>query len=157
MKTRSFTDTEFINAVAASKSVRQVLRLLNLKPAGGNYQTVRTIVKELNVDISHFTGQLWSKGKTLSPKRSIDDYLSNQQPIQSNKLRLRLIREKVLDHVCSSCGLNIWMGKPIPIELDHIDGNTQNNHLQNLRLLCPNCHAQTSNYRGKNIGAYPNP
>ena len=157
MKTRSFTDTEFINAVAVSKSVRQVLILLNLKQAGGNYQTVRKLVKELNVDISHFTGQLWSKGKTLHPKRAIEDYISNKHPISSHHLRKRLIKEGFFDHVCSRCGMNTWMGMPIPIELHHLDGNHQNNHLQNISLLCPNCHAQTPYYRGKNIGAYPNP
>jgi 5-methylcytosine-specific restriction endonuclease McrA len=47
--------------------------------------------------------------------------------------------------------LSSWLNQPIPLELDHIDGNNQNNQLNNLRLLCPNCHAQTSNYRGKNI------
>jgi hypothetical protein len=103
------------------------------------------------LDISHFTGQRWNKGCTFSPKRDIQDYLTNKQPIQSNKLKKRLIKENFFDEICSSCLLEVWMGQPIPLELDHINGNHDDNQLINLRLLCPNCHAQTDNYRGKNI------
>ncbi len=53
---------------------------------------------------------------------------------------------------CEICNLSEWMGKVIPIELDHIDGNSENNIKENLRLICPNCHAQTETYKGKNVG-----
>jgi hypothetical protein len=53
---------------------------------------------------------------------------------------------------CEACGLSEWQGKPIPIELDHIDGNSDNNSEGNLRLICPNCHAQTETYKGANVG-----
>lgn len=59
-------------------------------------------------------------------------------------------------HKCEVCTLEVWQGKQIPIELDHIDGNPENNDLENLRLICPNCHAQTSTYRGKNVGKIQN-
>ena len=94
---------------------------------------------------------LWNKGKKFPPRRPIEDYLSNKQIIQSNKLKQRLIKEKILEHKCHNCNNTQWLDKPIPIELHHIDGNGSNNNLSNLQLLCPNCHAQTDNYRGKNI------
>jgi Zn finger protein HypA/HybF involved in hydrogenase expression len=53
---------------------------------------------------------------------------------------------------CAVCGLSEWMGKPIPLDLDHVDGNADNNTLENLRLICPNCHAQTETYKGANAG-----
>jgi hypothetical protein len=63
--------------------------------------------------------------------------------------KLVLIKER--GHVCESCGNSKWMGKDIPIQLEHIDGNNNNNIKENLKLLCPNCHAQTDTYCGKNI------
>jgi hypothetical protein len=67
----------------------------------------------------------------------------------------RLLKSYLLDchgRRCEVCGIREWMGKPAPIELDHKDGNPTNNDLTNLRLICPNCHAQTDFYKGRNIG-----
>lgn len=71
---------------------------------------------------------------------------------QSNQLRIRLLKENIMRPICSSCNLKTWIGQPIPLELDHINGVNDDNRLVNLRLLCPNCHALTNNYRGKNWG-----
>ena len=85
--------------------------------------------------------------------RPIEDYLSNRVPMQSDKLKSRLISEKVLEPVCAKCGLAYWMQQDIPLELDHIDGDHNNNKKSNLQLICPNCHAQTDTYRVKKEGA----
>lgn len=69
----------------------------------------------------------------------------------SHRLRLRLIRKGVKEHRCESCGLSVWLGQPIQLELDHIDGDHKNNELSNLRLLCCNCHAQTHTWRGRKL------
>lgn len=66
----------------------------------------------------------------------------------------RLINERGLK--CEICKLTDWCGTSIPIELDHIDGNPENSSKDNLRLICPNCHAQTETYRGKNMGKVQN-
>ena len=144
------TDAEFIDAVKSSNSIREALIKLNLKAAGGNYECFHKRVKELNISIDHFTDpKVWNKGKKFGPKRSLEQYL-NGVPIQSHKLKLRLISEGVKEHKCEECGITQWRGQPTPIELDHINGNHQDNRLENLRLLCPNCHAQTDTYRGRN-------
>ena len=80
----------------------------------------------------------------------LKDYLENSQDIQSNKVRLKLLKEGYKEYKCECCGLTEWMGKPIPLELHHIDGNHHNNTIENYSLLCPNCHALTDSYRGKN-------
>jgi hypothetical protein len=58
----------------------------------------------------------------------------------------------IRERKCEVCGITEWMGRPAPLELDHIDGDPTNNELSNLRLICPNCHAQTEYYKGKNMG-----
>ena len=152
MNLHKYTVKQLRDAVSTSLSYRQTLIKLGVVPSGGNYRTVQKAVKYFNIDNKHFTGQAWNKGRTYAPKRSISDYLSNRFPIQSHKLRKRLLKEQIFDHQCDVCKRKTWMKQSIPLELDHIDGQHQNNSLSNLRLLCPNCHAQTSNYRGKNIG-----
>lgn len=141
---------ELPDIVKSSTSIRQVLQKLGLKPAGGNYVQVRKAIQELNLNVSHFTGKGSNKGRTFGPKRPLSDYTEKGVPIQSNQLRIRLIKEGVFQPRCNNCGGTHWMGQDIPLELEHKDGNHHNNSLDNLELLCPNCHAQTSTYRGKN-------
>ena len=71
---------------------------------------------------------------------------------KTSYLKARLIREGVKDARCESCNGTQWEGEPIPLELDHVNGKRDDNRLENLRLICPNCHAQTPTYRGRNIG-----
>jgi hypothetical protein len=149
-----FSDLQFITAVAESFSIRHCLELLGLAQAGGSYDTFRKTAKRLDVDYSHFKGQGWSKGKKQTKIRkrvTTKSILLNEFPFQSNKLRLRLLEEGYFKPICSSCSLAAWMGKPIPLELEHISGNNKDNSLENLCLLCPNCHALTPTYRGRNI------
>jgi len=69
--------------------------------------------------------------------------------VSAHKLRLKLLKEGIKEHKCEICGINEWMGHPAPLELDHIDGNHFNNEMENLRILCPNCHSQTDTNSGK--------
>jgi hypothetical protein len=135
---------------AESYSYRQCLDKMGIVPAGGNYTCLKKHIELHNIDISHFTLQGWNKGQKLGPKRSINDYLSNKQTIQSWKLKRRLLNDKIFEHKCYNCLQKTWLNKLIPLELHHIDGDNKNNNLSNLTLLCPNCHALTDNYRGKN-------
>lgn len=136
--------------IANSRSIREVLKNLNIVPAGGNYQTIKNKIKTYNIDTSHFCGQAWNKGKKIGPKRSLQDYLSNRKTIQSWKLKRRLLQDKIFEHKCYNCNNTLWLNNLIPLELHHKDGDNLNNVLSNLTLLCPNCHALTDNYRGKN-------
>ena len=89
--------------------------------------------------------------KVSGTKIPLEEILSGKHPqYQSNKLRLRLLEEGYFQYKCYNCNLTEWLGSPIPLELEHIDGNSSNNLLDNLTLLCPNCHSLTPTYRGRN-------
>src|SRR5690606_13629811 len=92
---------------------------------------------------------------SFGPKKPIEELLTNKRT-NSHRLRKRLISEGLFEARCNKCERTEWNGLPIPLELEHIDGNNGNNLLENLKLLCPNCHAQTETYRGKNKGRYSN-
>lgn len=93
-------------------------------------------------------------GKGLKRQRAsipIEEIIDGLHPqYQSNKLRKRLLEEQYFEYKCASCNLTEWLGNPIPLELEHIDGNNSNHLLENLEMLCPNCHSFTSTYRGRN-------
>lgn len=153
MKHKS-TNAEFIEAVRDSTSLSQALFKLGINKGGGNHQTAKNRIKSLNLDTSHFKGHGWSKGLSIPPTKwiELEDILvldSNYQ--NTSRLKKRLIKAGILQEKCYICGITEWMKLPAPLELDHINGDRRNNRKENLRLLCPNCHAQTSNYRGKNI------
>ena len=146
-----YTEEQLRSAIESSGSIRQVLSKLGLKEAGGNYETIKRRISKLNINTSHFHGQAHLKGKTHDyTKKPIEFYLTENSHHQSYKLKYRLISEGIKEHKCECCGITEWMGRQTPIELDHINGNHYDNRLPNLRLLCPNCHAQTETYRGKN-------
>jgi hypothetical protein len=145
----SYTREQLELAVKDSTSFRQVLLNLGLSPQGGNNATVQRFIKKWNIDTEHFLGAP-QKGMPKRTRTEISTYLNNEKPIGSFRLKNRLIRENILRPICSQCENTNWLGRSIPLELDHVDGNNENNNLSNLRLLCPNCHALTSTYRGKN-------
>ena len=127
-----------------------LLRELGVSDKGGNVANVKRKVRDHAIDVSHFTGAAWAAGRERKLKTDIEAYLNNEQPIGSYRLKNRLLREGYMQPVCVSCGKTKWLSQNIPLELDHIDGDNNNNLLTNLRLLCPNCHALTPTYRGKN-------
>jgi hypothetical protein len=125
---------------------------LGIAAQGGNYRVIKKAIEKYDIDCSHFTGQAWSKGQNIGPKRPIKDYLIDGSTIKSYSLKKRLLREKMLEPVCQMCFNDEWLNGPIPLELDHINGKSDDNRFENLRLLCPNCHALTPTYRRpKNI------
>lgn len=150
-KPRNYTDQDFINSVKESFSIRETLKKLNLRPTGGNYKVAQNRIKSFGLDTSHFKGKGWNKGLkiTCNKAKPLEEILTEDSYYQSHKLKLRLIKENYFIHECSCCKLTEWNNKPIPLELEHINGNNTDNRLENLTIICPNCHAQTETYRGK--------
>lgn len=151
---RKWSEKNLINSVKKSSSYRQVLSKLGLKEAGGNYSQIKKYITEMNLDISHFKGQKWRLGKTIprKPVWKLKDILVKNNNFQSHKLKERLFSEKIKERKCELCGWNkISEDGRIPVELDHINGDHTDNRLENLRILCPNCHSLQKTHRGRNI------
>lgn len=143
---RTYTDEQAIEAIKLSISVSQVLDKLGLsKTSGTHYEQIHRIILINGVDTSHFLGKAWAKnGRTdVYP---LEDFLLNKRPIDSNKLKWKLIKHGLKKHICEKCENVEWNGKPIPITLHHKDGDNKNNKIENLEILCPNCHAQSDFY-----------
>jgi hypothetical protein len=151
---RRFTATsdELYAAVASARTKADVLRTLGYDADPSLYRRLNKQLKAAGVATEHLRGRSWSRGVSLPPRQELAAILRRGSVIQTTYLRRRLLREGVFAHRCAGCGLGEWEGRPIPLELDHIDGDRTNNELGNLRLLCPNCHALTDTYRGRNVG-----
>lgn len=130
-----------------AKSIAQVCRNLGLKPAGGNYRTVKSNLEKFGIDTEHFTGQRWNKGLKHVEETSkipLENILKENIDYKSSLLKERLINAGIKESKCELCGYTE------NLELHHINGNHYDNRLENLQILCPNCHAKTDNYRGRN-------
>ena len=148
-KKRKYTNEELIDAVKNSQSIRSVLKKIGLTPAGGNYENVKKYIDELGIDTSYFLGQSILKRKTHSYKmRPLEKVLIHKKLENIWKLKNRLLAEGIKEHCCEQCKRTKWQGDLIPLELHHKDGDRTNNTLENIELLCPNCHSLTDNYRG---------
>jgi 5-methylcytosine-specific restriction endonuclease McrA len=151
-KKAQVSDEEFINVVKTNFSILSCLKALNLVPAGGNYLFFHKRVKKLDLDTSHFTGMGHLKGKThnWAPEISVEDAFVIGGSLSSYKLHQKIKKYNLKDYKCSYCGISEWNGKELSLHLDHINGINNDNRLDNLRFLCPNCHSQTDTYCGKN-------
>ena len=148
---KKYSVEEFKKAVTDNVSVAGVLRQLGLRPLGGNYRTIHRMIKEYNLDTTHFTGQGWNVGLKFKPKGSISDeivFVKESAYKCSWRLRERYKKCTGISY-CEQCRLSTWLGRDIPLEIHHINGINTDNRISNLQLLCPNCHALTNNYRGR--------
>lgn len=134
----------------------ELCQKLGIKNIGGeDYKEVRNLAKELGIKLK-FSYQKQLKKQTVR-KHNIDDILVENSTYQStNRLKERLIKEGIKEKKCEICGNTTWNEKDIPLQLHHINGIHNDNRIENLQILCPNCHAQTDTYCGKNANTYQN-
>ena len=163
MRVADYTTEEIQAFCNDSFSYAEVLRKAGRKQGGGAQKTLREKIELYNIDISHFTGQNWRKGKTKKSdsrllqqglnqeKYLLEEVFVKNSPVTQKVLRGYIERHSVLEYKCQNCGCNgNWQGGKIALEVHHINGDNKDNRLENLQYLCPNCHALTDTYCGKN-------
>lgn len=142
-----------------SESYASVLEKLGMSRHGHNYKTLNKYIKEFDCDLSKINKnrkqQRNSELHALHNKKLIplEDIINGEykQKYKGSKLKDRLIKAGYKTHQCERCGLTEWLGNPIPLQLHHKDGDHDNNLIENIELLCPNCHSLTDTFAGKNI------
>lgn len=137
---------EFLEqTVKECNSKADFCRALDKKPTGGNYATIDKIIRDYNLDTSHFKSGAWNKGLKYNCKRyALDEILIENSPYKNtHHLKERLINEGILKNECAICGCKERL------ELHHINGDSSDNRLENLQILCIDHHYDTKNFRNK--------
>ena len=156
MKKIKYTKELLESYVKDCYSFAELCRKLGLKPEGSNPKTVRNQMDEFNVDYSHFTGQAWNKNSKNPVYRG--KYIANlceYSSLSSASVKKLVFKLGLKENKCEICGISEWQGKRIECELHHINGNSTDNRLENLQILCPNCHSQTDNFRNRKVLSAP--
>ena len=135
--------------------MRAVLLALGVVPSAAAYAAVKRDAARLGIDTSHFVGQAHRRGATepVTRARPLAALLRAGQRLNRVHMKARLIRERILAYRCAECGnRGEWQGRPLSLHLDHVNGDKNDWRRENLRFVCPNCHAQTPTYCGRNKG-----
>jgi len=154
----NYTPDQLQELLDSSNSYKEVLRKLNMCDHGSNYTTLRKIIGEYQLDLTKIAENRAKENKMFvenlhnKQRMSLQDILvENSTYNKGNDIKRKLIDVGLKEHKCESCGLMEWLGSPIPLQLHHQNGVHSDNRLENLELLCPNCHSLTDNFAGKNI------
>ena len=145
-KWETFTKEELEDFVKNSTSINQVSMKCGYSENSGSGQSaIREMINLYNFDTSHFF-----ELNGVSHNKGVYNYDRFQNGIYLKPDHMKNALIALRGHKCECCGNSEWQGKPIPIEIHHLDGDNMNNTLENLQILCLNCHAQTDNFRSKN-------
>lgn len=151
-KIYKLTDEEFIDLVKSSLNTSEVLFKLGYTTKGNSwgYSQVKQRMIDLNLSGKDFRGKSAVQVSNELKKVKKEDLFCKGSKHNRSILRKTIIQEKLLPYKCAICGTVEWNGKTLSLELDHINGENNDNRLENLRFLCPNCHSQTDTYGSRN-------
>jgi hypothetical protein len=144
------SDTEFVDLVRRSTGYSSILRRFGLSNKGSNWKTVKRRMDLLNLTVDDFLPKVASKPFVQLYENS--EVFCKDSLYSRTKLRKRVLRDSLLEYVCSICGIGpIWNEQNLSLQLDHINGDSCDHRLENLRFLCPNCHSQTRTFSTRQI------
>lgn len=153
---KELRDSEILLACSMNTSLQSTLKTLRLNPhSNSNVRWLKGKIQKCNYSCKHWTGQAHLRNKTHSwgAKKPLNEILIlNSTYLWNASLKLRLLKDGILQYKCYSCGISEWNGSKISLQLEHKNGNNVDNREENLSLLCPNCHSQTATFAGRNIG-----
>jgi hypothetical protein len=142
----NISDERIRFAVSTSKSYSEAIRVLGFRVTGASFKAFKKRVEELKIDIRHFANNCSSRAVPL------DEILTIRKRRLDRSHKKKIIEAGLLTQKCYSCGIGpMWNGEKLTLQIDHINGDCYDHRLENLQLLCPNCHSQTSNWGGRNI------
>lgn len=146
------TDEQFIHLIKNSSNISEVLFKLGYSVKGNSwgFSQVKKRMVDLNLSFSDFKGKSPMMNLTIKKQIKPEDLLRKNCKHQRTVLRKHILQNNLLEYRCAICGIKEWNGKMLSLELDHINGINDDNRLENLRFLCPNCHSQTSTYGSRN-------
>ena len=147
----NLTKEEILEFFERCESLRQIFAELGVNSNGsGSYRTFKKHCKKLGVEIPKFK-KFYNYPRNTA-KYTLDEILvENSTYSNSDRLKKRLIKEELMEYKCNECDIKKWNGKYIALHLEHKNGIHNDNRLENLELLCPNCHSQTKTYAGRNV------
>ena len=151
-KIYELTDEQFVELLKSSTTISEVLFKLGYSVKGNSwgYSQIKQRMTDLNLDFSIFKGkkQIYKNliTKEITPEIVLKDNCKHSRTV----LRRCILKNNLLPYKCDICGITEWNNKTLSLELDHINGKNNDNRLENLRFLCPNCHSQTTTYGSRN-------